>query len=66
MKNEFKLLLLNKLAEEKEALAEYERICQRLHAKPDPIALARIQGRINLIQELIDTKIPTFIQQLQE
>ena len=46
-------VLLDLLAEEKEAFALYEQLCARYQTSPDPVAVAASKARMLLLQQLL-------------
>lgn len=55
-----KELLLSLISEEKERFGEYVQLCALYQIQPDPIAMARHQGKLEVLQMLMQEK--TFIK----
>ena len=64
--SEIEQLLLALHAEEKEIFAEYTVACQKMKVKPDPLAVARYEAKIEILNSLIYDRIPMFLQRLQK
>lgn len=54
-----KELLLSLISEEKERFGEYSQLCALYQIPPDPIAIARHQGKLEVLQQLLREKIIT-------
>jgi hypothetical protein len=55
-----KELLLAWISEEKESFGKYSQLCALYQIQPDPLAIARHQGRLEILQRLLQEK--TFIK----
>lgn len=51
--------LLNLISEEKDDFSKYSQSCANYQITPDPIALAKHQGRLEIIQRLLREKFST-------
>jgi hypothetical protein len=52
-----KELLLSLISEEKELFGEYSQLCARYQIQPDPIAIAKHQAKLEILQRLLQEKI---------
>jgi hypothetical protein len=52
-----KELFLSLISEEKERFGQYSQLCAQYQISPDPIAIARHQGRLEILQQLLREKI---------
>ena len=52
-----KEVLLAFISEEKENFAKYTQSCAQYQIQPDPIAIARYQGKLEILQKLLSEKI---------
>ena len=54
-----KELLLALISEEKENFGKYTQLCALYQIQPDQMAIARHQGRLEILQKLLQEKIIT-------
>jgi hypothetical protein len=52
-----KELLLSLISEEKERFGQYSQLCATYQIQPDPIATARHQGKLEILQRLLRDKM---------
>jgi hypothetical protein len=48
--------ILSLIAEEKEIFSEYTQLCRNYQIMPDPIAVSRSQGRLDILQKILQEK----------
>jgi len=54
-----KELLLSLITEERERFGKYSQLCAQYQIQPDPIALARHQATLEILQKLLQERIIT-------
>ena len=52
-------MLLDQITEEKENFSRYSQLCALYQIMPDPLAIARHQGKIEILQILLQERITT-------
>jgi hypothetical protein len=54
-----KEVLLALISEEKESFGKYTQLCAQYQVQPDPIVIARHQGKVEILQKLLQDKTIT-------